>query len=218
MTTGDPPVVEPPFEPSGERAEERSDPEPRVAGVLLAAGTSSRYGGRNKLLEPVDGEPMVGRSARTLVDPGLDPVIVVLGHEADRVRATLADVDAELQFVVNPDYADGQATSVAAGVAALPDDVDAAVFALGDMPWVRPGTVDALVDAYRVGVGTALAAAFEGQRGNPVLWDTRHFDALADQSGDVGGRDLLLSTDGAALVETGDPGVRRDVDRPDDVD
>ena len=217
---GDLPVVEPPFEREG-GATGSTDSPPRVAGVLLAAGTSSRYGGRNKLLEPVDGEPMVRRAARTLLVAGLDPVVVVLGHEADRVREVLADpadgLGGGLDFVENPDYADGQATSVAVGVAALPEEVDAAVFALGDMPWVRPETVERLVDAHRSGVGTALAAAFEGERGNPVLWDARHFESLAGQSGDVGGRDLLLSTSGAALVETGDPGVRRDVDRPGDL-
>ena len=185
---------------------------------MLAAGTSSRYGEANKLTEPLDGEPMVRRSARTLLEAGLDPVIVVLGHESRRVRAALAEREGDLVLVENPDYADGQATSVAAGVSALPGGIDAAVFALGDMPWVRAETVGRLVDAYRAGVGTALAAAFEGERGNPVLWDARHFDALADQSGDVGGRDLLLSTDGAALIETDDPGARRDVDRPADVD
>ena len=214
---GDLPVVRPPFE----RDDGPAGGDPHVAGVLLAAGTSSRYGGRNKLLEPVDGEAMVRRAARTLLVAGLDPVAVVLGHEAGRVEEVLADPADDLgdglDVVHNPDYADGQATSVAVGVAALPQEVGAAVFALGDMPWVRPETVERLVEAYRSGASTALAAAFEGERGNPVLWDARHFGALADQSGDVGGRDLLLATEGAALVETGDPGVRRDVDRPDDL-
>ena len=217
MTASDLPVVEPPF---GSDDEVR-DGEHRVAGVLLAAGTSSRYGGRNKLVEPVDSEPMVRRSARTLCGAGLDPVIVVIGHEAERVREALADDSADpekdLDLVENPDYADGQATSVAVGVSALPEEADAAVFALGDMPWVRVESVERLVRAYQAGVGTALAAAFEGERGNPVLWDARHFDALAGRSGDVGGKNLLYSTEGAALVETADPGVRRDVDRPRDL-
>lgn len=202
------PVVEPPFDAD-------AGPAPRVAGVLLAAGTSSRYGESNKLVEPVDGEPMVRPAARTLLGAGIDPVVVVLGHEASRVREALDDLDVD--FVENPNYADGQATSVGTGVRALPPDADAGVFALGDMPWVASETVETLVDAYVAGAGTALAAAVDGERGNPVLWGSEHFDALADRSGDVGGRDLLLSTPRAALVETGDPGVRRDVDRPDDL-
>lgn len=206
------PIVEP---PSDEEAVTASAGV-RVAGVLLAAGRSSRYGEANKLLEPIDGEPMVRRSARTLLEVRLDPVVAVVGYEADRVREALDGL--ELRVVENADFADGQATSVAAGAESLPEDVDAAVFALGDMPWVRAETVSGLVAAYASGAGTALAAAFEGERGNPVLWDARHFDALATQSGDVGGRDLLYAVDDAALVETGDPGVGRDVDRPADVE
>ena len=91
------------------------------------------------------------------------------------------------------------------------------MFALGDMPAVRSATVDALVAAYRAEVGDALAAAYQGQRGNPVLFGRRHFDALADVDGDTGGRAVLLESDDAALVETGDPGVVADVDEPGDL-
>ena len=92
------------------------------------------------------------------------------------------------------------------------------MFALGDMPDVVPSSVDALIDAYGAGAGDALAAAHEGERGNPVLFDARHFDDLADVDGDVGGREILLDGDASALVETGDPGVVRDVDVPGDLD
>lgn len=191
-----------------------------IAGVLLAAGTSSRYGDRNKLLEPVadsngdGGVPMVRESAETLLAAGPDPVVVVVGHQAERVRDALTGLD--VTFVENPDYEQGQATSVGAGVRALPE-TDAAVFALGDMPFVDPGTVRKLVAAYEDGAGKALAAGNEGERGNPVLFDSVHFPALAGREGDVGGKQVLLSAEDAAVVETGDPGVRRDVDHPDDL-
>ena len=121
---------------------------------------------------------------------------------------------------MNPDYAEGQATSVRSGVEALTDDgeVEAVVFALGDMPAVASESVRALVDVFRTGEWTALAAAFEGKRGNPVLFDRRHFDALTDVSGDRGGRRILREGERSALVETGDEGVRRDVDTPADLD
>lgn len=190
-----------------------------IAGVLLAAGTSSRYGESNKLLVDLDGEPLVRHVARALLESSVSPVVVVLGHEADRVRDALAGLDVE--FVENPDYREGQATSVRRGIEALrarKETPDAAVFALGDMPAVSAETVDLLVRAYRAGAGEALAAAHEGERGNPVLFDSRFFDALADVSGDVGGRQILLTSDRSALIETGDPGVVRDVDRPADVE
>jgi len=205
MTDADLPVRSPPFHPTRPAT---------VAGVVLAAGTSSRYGDANKLLARVDGERIVTRSVRTYLDAAVDPVVVVVGHEAARVRAELPD---GVRVVHNPDYADGQASSVRTGVGALPPDVDATVVGLGDMPFVRPETVSLLVRAFRAGAGDPLAAAVDGQRGNPVCWGRQWFDALRGVNGDVGGRELLLTAPDAALIETGDPGVRRDVDRPVDL-
>jgi molybdenum cofactor cytidylyltransferase len=196
------------------RAVER--PSPSVRGVLLAAGTSSRYGAANKLLQSVEGKPVVRHAAETLVESGLSGVTVVVGHEADRVRAALADLPVAVR--TNDEFAAGQSTSVRAGIAdAAERDVDAALVALGDMPWVSVGTVDLLVEAYRRGVSDLLVAASDNQRGNPVLFDSRFFDALTDVDGDVGGRALLFEADATAAIETGDAGVVRDVDRPSDL-
>ena len=201
--TDDPPVVD----PGDLGPATREGP---VVGVLLAAGLSERFVGTNKLLADVDGEPLVRRAARTLVESGVDGVVAVVGHEAERVREALAGLD--LDVVENPDHAAGQSTSVGVGTrAAREAGAVAACFMLGDMPWVAPASVDALVRAYRAGAGDPLAAAVDGRRGNPTLFDARHFDALEAVDGDVGGRDLLLADPDAALVETGDPGVRRDV-------
>ncbi|SHH45235.1 nucleotidyltransferase family protein [Halobaculum gomorrense] len=218
--SGEPPPIR--SVPPGEStARDGATPEdaPRVAGVVLAAGTSSRYGDRNKLLEPdPDGDPLVRAAARTPVEAGLDPVVVVVGHEADRVADAVDGLGVET--VTNEAFAAGQSTSVAAGVRAVADrdpPVDAAVVALGDMPFVDPAPVRALVDAYAAGVGDALAPAYEGRRGNPVLFDRRFFAALDDVEGDVGGRAVLLGSNDAALVAVDDPGVRRDVDEPGDL-
>jgi len=217
------PIVSPPFDgrsrggAGSERPRGRQG-RPRVAGVLLAAGTSSRFGDRNKLLATREGEPIVRRAARTLLDAGLAPVVVVVGHEAERVKAALDGL--EVRFVTNEAYATGQASSVRAGVQALVDAeeaIDAAVIALGDMPYVASETVETLVDAYEAGVGDALAPAHEGVRGNPVLFDQRFFADLVDVSGDVGGREILLEGGSSACVAVDDPGVRRDVDEPADL-
>jgi molybdenum cofactor cytidylyltransferase len=188
-----------------------------VVGVLLAAGVSQRYGERNKLLVDVAGEPMVRRAARTLTESNIATVVAVVGHDADAVRTALSDVD--LEIVENPDYKAGQATSLEVGTrAAASAEAAAACYALGDMPWVATTTANTLVRAYRADCGDPLAAAYNGERGNPTLFDARHFDALLGVNGDVGGREILLTDDRAALVMTGDPGVRRDVDRPGDLD
>ncbi len=185
----------------------------RVAGVLLAAGTSSRFGSENKLLADLEGEPIVRHAVCTLLEARVDPVVVVLGHDADRVETTLEGLPVE--FVRNEAYSAGQATSVRAGIGSVrtrAPDSDGALIALGDMPFVSPETVDTLVDAYEAGLGEVLAPAFDGKRGNPVLFDRRFFDQLAAVEGDIGGREILLESGHGVLVSVDERGVHRDVD------
>lgn len=195
----------------GETLAEADPGERSIVGVLLAGGTSSRFGEANKLLAELDGEPLVRHAARTLLDAALSDVVAVLGYEAEAVASALDGLDVGL--VRNPDYEEGLSTSVARGVEAARDaGADAALFLPGDMPAVEPATVMLLADAYRAGLGTALAAAHEGRRGNPVLFDAAHFDALLAVEGDTGGRPVLLGSDDSALVEVDDPGIGEDVD------
>lgn len=189
---------------------------PPVHGVVLAAGASTRFGKHNKLLAEVDGESLVRHSARTFVEADLEGVTVVLGYDAERVRAALADLP--VAFEHNPAYERGQSTSVRVGVrTATQAGAKAVVIGLGDMPDVDTATVKKLVSAYGAGVGSALAAACGGQRGNPVLFDSQHFEALTAVEGDAGGRSILLDAEDATLVETGNPGVMRDIDRPEEL-
>jgi molybdenum cofactor cytidylyltransferase len=196
-TTG---PVEPPFGP-GES--------PRVAGIVLAAGTSSRFGAQNKLLATLDGKAVVRRAVESVCEV-LSDVVVVLGYEAAAVRSAVEDCP--VSFVENGAYAAGQASSVRCGIEAVEPSVDGALFALGDMPDVRPSTIDLLVDAFGAGTGDPVVAAFEGQRGNPVVFGRQYFQRLATTSGDTGGRTIIESAPDTALVATGDPGVRRDID------
>lgn len=223
MTDRSFPVVEPPFD---------GDPSTVAAsGVVLAAGTSSRFGAENKLLATVDDEPLVRHAVESLLAADLDEVVVVVGYEAKRVQTAVDDLveaaETPVRIVENEDFATGQASSVRRGVDAVAesaaddsagrDSADAVLFALGDMPDVRPETVETLVAAFAAGVGDPLVAAYEGARGNPVLFGRDYFDRLTDVEGDTGGREILLDAPGTTLVETGDPGVRRDVDRPGDL-
>lgn len=182
-----------------------------IGGIVLAAGTSSRFETGNKLLKEVDGQPIIRHVAETASGSALDEVVVVVGHEADAVRDAVADMPVTTRH--NEDYADGQSTSVREGVlAARAGGWDGAVFLLGDMPFVRPATVDRVIETFRDGDGSIIAPRFEGMRGNPVLFGRQHFDVLAELSGDRGGRELIEEHAGTRFVDVDDPGILKDVD------
>jgi molybdenum cofactor cytidylyltransferase len=122
-----------------------------VAAILMAAGESRRWGEGNKLIADIDGRPMLRRTAETLLKSGVRPVLAVTGHEPDAVAAALAGLDITLRHA--PDYAAGMSASLKTGIAAVPDDCDAAMICLGDMPFVRPDTFRRLTGAYDPAAG-----------------------------------------------------------------
>ncbi len=154
-----------------------------IAGIVLAAGRSSRLG-RPKQLLPVHGEPLIRHTLRRVLASSLDQVILVVGHEADEVRDAVADLPVECVF--NPDAAAGQSTSVRAGLAALSPEVEAAVFILGDQPGIDPNVIDALIAAWRASGSPVVVPRYEDRMGNPVLFDRRVFPELAALEGDTG--------------------------------
>lgn len=188
----------------------------RIVAVVLAAGGSHRFGDANKLLAEIDGEPIVARSVQSFVESDLDNVYVVTGDEAGAVRSVIP-FD-HLGFIHNEQWDEGQSTSVRAGLErAVADGAEAIVFGLGDMPWVASSSIDLIAWTYQHHTAGIITAAYEGQRGNPVLFDETTFRSLRTISGDTGGRELIQSRTDAIAVETGDPGVIRDIDYPDDV-
>lgn len=190
----------------------RSDGRPqRPAALVLAAGRSSRMG-TNKLVEDVAGEPMVRHAVRAALESRADPVVVVVGHENDRVSHALAGLD--VAVVVNPHYADGLSTSLKAGLSALPDDADAAVVLLGDMPLVTSNDCDRLLGALGGESKLIAMATANGARGNPVAWSRTLFPELKATEGDAGGRALLSRyADHIAEVEIG-AAAELDADTP----
>ena len=117
-----------------------------IAALVLAAGESRRMGDANKLTIPVDGTPMVARVVDALQQSRAQRVIVITGHQPERIKEALSGRDVE--FVHNPDYAEGIGSSVRMGITALDDDADGALVALGDMPWVNTEVINRLVDAF----------------------------------------------------------------------
>lgn len=187
---------------------------PRIAGIVLAAGQSRRMGPQNKLLIPLEGKTMVRHVVETMAASRVSDITVVTGHEADAVAAALSGLGVTIRH--NPDYAGGLSTSLRTALAALPASADGALVQLGDMPRVRPETIDRLLAAFNPVEGRAICIpTFNGKRGNPVLWGRRFFADLAQVSGDVGGRQLLVDhVDLVCEVPTDDPGILTDVDTP----
>ncbi|TGT75788.1 4-diphosphocytidyl-2C-methyl-D-erythritol kinase [bacterium M00.F.Ca.ET.159.01.1.1] len=158
--------------------------------VLLAAGRSSRMGGPNKLLALFDGEPLVRRTAARALGSKAASTIVVTGHQRERVRSALAGL--EVKLADNPDFADGLASSLKAGIAKVAPDAAGAMIVLGDMPGVSSKDLDSLIDAFRRSGGHAVVrASHQGKRGNPVLLPRSLFAAVAQLEGDTGARHLV---------------------------
>lgn len=191
------------------------DAPPRIAALVLAAGQSRRMGPSNKLLSELEGKALLLHAVDAALASRADPVVVVTGHESARVRMALAE--RPVAIVHNPDYAEGLSTSLRAGLAALPEGIDAALVCLGDMPRLTPQALDRLIDAYAPEEGRAIVLpTVQGKRGNPVLWDRRFFDEMARLAGDVGARHLI--GEHAALVAEvpfDDAAALLDVDTPD---
>ncbi len=164
------------------------------------------------------GRPIVRHVVETLVAAPVDPVVVVVGHEAEAVRSALAGLPVRLE--PHPDWAAGMGTSVAAGVAAVASEADAVLVALGDMPWLSETDVQALLDAFEPNDGCGICVPVrDRKRGNPVLWASRYFDALRALEGDVGGRHLLTDFgDDVCEVAVSGEGVLMDIDTPEALD
>ncbi len=192
-----------------------SEPGERVAGVILAAGASRRMGpARNKLLLDVEGEPMVRRTVRRALAAGLAPVVVVLGHEPDRVREALAGL--ECTFATSPDPTGPTSGSLHAGLRALGTDVTAAVVLLGDMVHV---TEEMVRDLVAVGLSdpAPLAVSRYGEvLAPPLLFRRSLWPELLAWHGEGCGKAVVHAHRGEAAMLDWPEHSLRDVDTPAD--
>jgi molybdenum cofactor cytidylyltransferase len=200
--------------PDTKVAEKRPAPGPRIGALLLAAGQSRRMGS-NKLLEDIDGRPMVVRTAQRLLSSRARPIVAVLGNQAEAVDAALGRLPVER--VGNPAYAEGLSTSLKRGLAALPPDIDGVIVCLGDMPLVAGRDLDRLIAAFNPLEGRAIIVPTRrGKRGNPVLWARRFFPEMTELAGDVGAKHLIGEyAKLVAEVEMDSDNVLVDIDTPD---
>jgi molybdenum cofactor cytidylyltransferase len=181
--------------------------------IVPAAGMSTRLG-RNKLLLPFKGQPLIAHAVDTLMASKVDEIIVVLGHEAEQVRAAIGNKG--VRFVENPDYRLGLSTSVRAGFAAVPVQTTGIMIYLADQPLLKVGEVDFLIGALAE-AGKAnksiVVPLFRGQRGNPVIVKATYKASLLAITGETGCRRLIKQNpDQVLTVEMETDHVVRDID------
>jgi CTP:molybdopterin cytidylyltransferase MocA/ADP-ribose pyrophosphatase YjhB (NUDIX family) len=161
---------------------------PQVAAIVLAAGGSSRLGKPKQLL-PVDDMPLLSRTLELIRRTELAPRIVILGGYESEIRAAVPLSGFEV--LSNPAYVEGQSTSLATGLAALPSDIDGVVVLLGDQPLLAPGVLDVLASEFDPSTDAAVRPIYADGPGNPVLLSASLFPELQDIRGDVGARHVL---------------------------
>ena len=185
-----------------------------IAAIVLGAGRSSRMGGPNKLLAEINGKPLIRMVVEQALASRARPVLVVTGHQRERVEAALSGLP--VQLVHNPHFADGLGTSLKAGIAALQPNIDGTIVCLGDMPQVDAALIDRLIGAIDPDKGALIAVPVnEGKRGNPVVWSRRFFPDLMTVEGDIGARYLIgRYAEAVAEVPVDDTAALTDVDTP----
>lgn len=182
-----------------------------IAGLLLAAGRSARFGG-DKLLAPLHGRPVLFWSAAAIATE-VDVLYVVLPEDAAARRAAIDGIPSLV--VPHADRDAGMASSIGAGVDALGPDVEAVLIALADQPLVAPDVVRRLCARWRDGGAAAVVPAYRDGRGHPVLFGRASFPALRALTGDAGARSVLRALGDAVAAVAVDAAAPVDVDTPD---
>ena len=159
-----------------------------IAGVILSAGGSSRFG-KPKMLLPWQGKPLIRHVAEKALAAGLSPVVVVVGAVVDPIKQALSDLP--VQIFENQYWEKGQSESLQVGVSALPENTGGAVFMLADQPQISCSILQKLEELHRQTLGPIVAPLVNNTRGNPVLFDRLLFGALKEVTGDAGGRKLF---------------------------
>ena len=210
-------LAEIPSRPSPREGRPKVQRSPRVTAVVLAAGTSSRMGS-NKLLADIGGKPMVRHTVAALQKASIDQIVVVTGRDSDHVIAALQGLP--VICVHNPDFAHGLSTSLRRGLEVVPEDSDAVLVCLGDMPLVDDAVASRLIAAFSPAEHRSICVpVHQGMRGNPVLWGRAHLQALMDVTGDRGGKTLIEQrADEVVEVEMPDRAVLTDIDTPEALD
>lgn len=199
------------------------NPEPKsrqIAAVVLAAGLSSRMKGMNKLLEKIDGTPIIVRTLSNILHSKVTSITVVVGNDSDSIRKTLLEAGlTDIHIVASPNYTSGLSQSLISGLNALPPEIEGALVCLADMPFMPPADIDRLIAAFNPAENNLVVTpVHNGRRGNPVLWGKRFFPRIQKLTGDKGARQILGEVEDFIVdVEISHDGIFIDIDNPDDL-
>lgn len=202
-----------------EPKEHMKDPKSPIAGIVLAAGMSTRLGSAKQLVR-ADGQYLLDRVLDGALASSLDRIILVLGHRAEAVSAVLKERNDRdrLRILINPAYRDGMSSSLRAGTESVQDAFSAIMVLLGDQPFVGAELIDLLIRRFRSSEKDICAPVCRGKRGHPVIIGRRFYDAVMSTTGDIGARQILKSNPDSILgVEISDSRIFFDVDTPADI-
>lgn len=185
-----------------------------IAAMILAAGASTRMG-RNKVLIEIEGQTLLRRAVLRSLAAGVDPVLVVIGHEAERVRRELDGL--ACRAVLNPEHARGMNTSLSAGVGALPPEASAAVVLLADMPLVDEAMIRAVVERHAATGAPLVTARYGDVTAPPTLYARSLFPELLGGEGEGRGREVVRRHRAEAAWVDFAPALLADLDVPDDL-
>jgi len=185
-----------------------------ICAVVLAAGRSERMG-TQKLLLPLGGKPVIARIVDELSRSRVEEILVVTGHDRDRLHKALAGW--RVQFVANPDPDSDMLHSVRCGLRALPRHCEAVFVVLGDQPGITRKLLDELIRCFRQNNSKIIVPTRDGHRGHPVLFSSQHFKELLDGYEHNGLRGFLNAhSKGVLRVPISDLNALDDMDTPAD--
>ena len=190
-----------------------------ISAVILAAGESRRMGKQNKLLLPIGGEALLVKLAASVCASDVGQVLVVIGHEAEKIRRELNEFP--LNFVYNPNFSEGMTTSIKYGVKVVSHECDGLLICLGDMPFINTSEINKLIHAYvknRIkGEGLIVVPVFKRQRGNPVLFSIEFRNDILEHKKKSGCKEVIMkNSDSVMEIEMDDEKMLLDVDTMED--
>ena len=190
-----------------------------ISAVILAAGESRRMGKQNKLLLPVAGEALLVKLIKSVCDSDVGQVIVVIGHEAEKIRRKLNNFP--LSFVYNPNFSEGMTTSIKSGVKEVSPDCDGYMICLADMPFINTSEINKLIHAYaqnRIKEKRLIVIpVYQGHRGNPVLFSTEFREDILEHKIEYGCKGVIMKNfESVKEIEMDDDSMLLDVDTLED--